>query len=194
MVQELREHYAFKFGLLSQAEAEKVISLGFSKQLPPKTIFREIGQEDYRLAYVLKGMLRTYQLNDKGEEITTFLTFEHDHSMSLRTILNGEGSRYMVQSVEETMLLCIDYRDLMEVSKKNPGFQSAYRFFAERVILELLGRIDNFVRKSPEERYLDLLQKRPGIFSRIAAKDIAYFLGVTPVSLSRLRKRVQQKS
>ncbi|MEL6256772.1 MAG: hypothetical protein AAFR87_32530, partial [Bacteroidota bacterium] len=165
MLQELREHYAFKLGYLSEEEAIEVISLGYTKLLPPKTLFREVGQEDYRLVYVLKGMLRTYHLNEKGVEITTFLTFEHDHSMSLRTILNGEGAKYMVESVEETMLLCIDYRKLLEVIKKNPHFQSAYRFFAEKAILELLRRIDDFVLKSPEERYLELLNKRPNIFS-----------------------------
>lgn len=194
MLKELREHHAFKLGFLSKEEAREIISLGYKKLLPSKTVFREIGQEDYRLAYVLKGMLRSYHLNEKGEEVTTFLTFEHEHSMSLRTILNGDGARYMVESVEETQLLCIDYRDLMRVTIKNPQFHTAYRFFAESAIMNLLVRIDNFVLKSPEERYMDLMKERPDIFSRISAKDIAYFLGITPVSLSRLRRRVQKKT
>jgi hypothetical protein len=76
---------------------------------------------------------------------------------------------------------------------KFPKFESLCKLLSEELLAKQLINFDKFKTSSPEQRYLDLLQKRPDLIQRVPQHQLASFLGIKPQSLSRLRARILEK-
>jgi CRP-like cAMP-binding protein len=87
----------------------------------------------------------------------------------------------------------LDYDVLQDIVSANPKLDANRKYVLQQMLKEALGRIDTFVLMSPEERYLAYVDQNPEIVNRVPDKYIANVLGITPVSLSRIRKRVAKK-
>ena len=83
---------------------------------------------------------------------------------------------------------------LQQLIDSNPKLEANRKFFLHNILKDLLKRVDSFVLLSPEERYLEFIKTHPDITNRIPNKHIANILGITPVSLSRIRKRIVTKN
>jgi CRP-like cAMP-binding protein len=84
----------------------------------------------------------------------------------------------------------IDFDIVEKLSENNISLIKTRLGFAEKMFLDALKRVESFVLDKPEERYQKLIIQKPEIIKRVADKHIASFIGVTPVSLSRIRKRL----
>ena len=143
--------------------------------------------------FILKGLIRSYQINNKGEEITTGLFFENDFFCSPFTVFFSEPAQSYYVALERTTVFSMDYEKLDALIAKNPQLEANRKLFYHAGIKEMIKRINSFVLLSPEERYLDFVQKKPELVNRVPDKFIANVLGITPVSLSRIRKRIADK-
>lgn len=157
-----------------------------------ETYIRE-GDQDRRLAYIEKGIMRAYTLKPNGDEATLFLRWEKQFIASHDTIIHRKPSRFVYRALEEVTLLEIDYDVLEAVMKVYPQFEPLRNFFLLRMLSESLAMMEAFVTLSPEERYRNLLAERFDVVNRVPDKYIASMLGITPVSLSRIRKRMLEK-
>ncbi|TWF42385.1 CRP-like cAMP-binding protein [Chitinophaga polysaccharea] len=157
-----------------------------------ETYIRE-GDKDRRLAYIEKGIMRAYTLKQNGDEATLFLRWEKQFIASHDTIIHRKPSRFVYRALEDVTLLEIDYDVLEEVMKVYPQFEPLRNFFLLRMLSESLAMMEAFVTLSPEERYRNLLAERFDVVNRVPDKYIASMLGITPVSLSRIRKRMLEK-
>jgi len=143
--------------------------------------------------FILKGLVRAYKINEKGEEITTLIRWENKIVASPDIILFNEPSQLYLETLEPTDVLYIDYDVLQKIISNNPKLESNRKFILQNVLKEALKRIDSFVLLTPAERYLDFVKENPDIVNRVQDKYIANVLGITPVSLSRIRKRIATK-
>ena len=105
-------------------------------------------------------------------------------------IFNNQPTRQSWQALEDCELMELDFERLEALSDDNMQLLKARLQFSQRLLLEALSRVESFVLDKPEGRYLKLIAQKPEIIKRVPDKYIASFIGVTPVSLSRIRKRL----
>lgn len=157
-----------------------------------ETYIRE-GDTERRLAFIEQGVMRAYIIKPNGDEATLFLRWEGQFIASHDTIIHRQPSRFIYRALEPVSLLEIDYDVLEEVLKTHPEYEPLRNFFLMRMLSESLSMMESFVTQSPEERYRNLLAGRFDLVNRVPDKYIASMLGITPVSLSRIRKRMLEK-
>jgi CRP-like cAMP-binding protein len=151
------------------------------------------GETKRNVFLIRKGLVRAYKINEKGDEITTLIRWENKIVASPNIILFNEPSQLYFETLEPTEVFYIDYDVLQTIISSNPKLESNRKFILQNVLKETLQRIDSFILLTPEERYLDFRKQYPDIVNRVPNKFIANILGITPVSLSRIRKRIVTK-
>ncbi|TSD67815.1 Crp/Fnr family transcriptional regulator [Inquilinus sp. KBS0705] len=157
-----------------------------------KQHFAEYGKVCKYFGYILTGSVRYYHLKD-GADITGYFSFEHELVSSYKSFLTGEPSLTNIQALEHTQIILISKQNL-DLMLNNPmlGYKMERfgRLVAEHYLICYEDRIASFITQTPEERYLKLLQYGREVLQRMPQHYIANFLGITPVSLSRIRKRI----
>jgi CRP-like cAMP-binding protein len=181
-----------QFVLFTDGEWE-ILSQGLQLQkLKKKACLVESGKVCKKVGFVLSGALRNYHVKD-GQEITGYFCIENDWVSAYKSFLTQKPSIITIDALEETELITFTHEQL-QIWLKTP--ELAYkmerfgRLIAEYLICCYEDRVASFILQTPEERYLDLLKNGENILQRIPQHYIANYLGITPVSLSRIRKRI----
>lgn len=184
---------AFYLGLfkgIDPADLLQVIQATQQRTLAAGDVYIREGENSPRLGYIKSGMVRSYHVNEKGMETTVLLRWEEQIVASYDSILMQQPSRFTYHALEETTLLEVNYDDLQKLLENKPWFEKARYHFVLDMLAQSLERIESFVLQSPEERYLQLIKDKPDLLQRVPDKHLATLLGITPVSLSRIRKRI----
>lgn len=162
------------------------------KTLKKKGFFIEAGEVCNEIGFIVSGSVRFYHVKD-GEEITNYFCLDHEFISSYKSFLTRQPSLTYVQALEDMQLVFFTHASLQQLLKNEKLAYKMERFgrlIAEYLICCYEDRLTDFIIKTPEERYLQLLQSGSIILQRIPQHYIAQYLGVTPVSLSRIRKRI----
>ena len=144
------------------------------------------------LVFVKEGCLRLYYLAD-GIEVSVWFSFKHSSAIELYSFISERPSEYYLQAIEAGEILYLSKPALNLIYETYPKMQEMMRKFWEDVVINLVDRFTALQRDSAEKRYRDLL-KKPAYLQKIPQKYLASFIGVTPTSLSRIRKKVAKKS
>lgn len=190
--EQLRKVYQFGKDLSIkdiQAFFKAAENLSFKK----KDILIQEGAQKSKVFYIHKGLVRCYYINDKGDEITFRLIPEHNIVINSDLILFKKSSKFYYQAIEPTKTYAIDYDILQSMIASNGKYESNRKFVYQELLRQAQQRIESFVLHTPEERYELYLKDFPNIVNRVPDKYIANVLGITPVSLSRIRKRIASK-
>lgn len=151
------------------------------------------GQKEKEIGLVLEGNMRHYYTRD-GEEKTTYFYFENHIISSYISAVTGQPSLLTIEALTDARLLTFPYQLLRSLFDQSPTWERFGRLVAEYLAFGLEERMAGLLILSPEERYLELLQgNKKKIIERIPQHYIANYLGITPVSLSRIRKRLLEK-
>lgn len=156
--------------------------------IPSKTVLLEEGKVARKLYFVRKGCLRLFFYN-AGKDITFQFFFEGDFVASFDSLYKRTPSLFFLESIEPTEVQVIKRDDFFSLIEQNPSLRQQYeeklidRFHAYQQLF--LSRI----RNTPQQRYEELLKEYPNIIKRVPQHYIASYLGITPVSLSRIRNR-----
>lgn len=151
------------------------------------------GEYGHELAYIIEGTMRHYYIRH-GEERTTYFYFENMLVGPYISCINSKPSQITIEALSDTKLLIFPYSALVELFNKNKSWERFGRLLAEYLALGLEDRMVDLLTLSPEERYAKLLQSnKQRILERIPQHYIANYLGITPVSLSRIRNRLLKK-
>lgn len=144
--------------------------------------------------FIRKGLIRSYFTNDKGDEITFQLFPEYQVFGNVHSILFNEPSYFSFQALERTKVYAIDYDTFHNVISKYPKLLKSNRIdLGQRIMKQAYQRIESFVLLSPEERYQNYVRDYPNVINRAPDKYIANVLGITAVSLSRIKGRIASK-
>jgi len=144
------------------------------------------GQICNQIYFVQKGCLRLYYIAD-GVEITVWFSFEDNSAIELSSFLSGAPTEYFIEAIEDSEFLSLDKSELQNLYKQYPEMENIMRSFWEDVILNLLQRFTALQKDSAEQRYLKLASQTK-YMQRIPQKYLASYIGVTPTSLSRIRR------
>lgn len=151
------------------------------------------GKKEQQIGFVLAGNMRHYYTKD-AEEKTTYFYFENHLVSSYFSALNGQPSQLTIEALTDCQLIIFPYKVLLSLYDKSHSWERFGRKLAEYLVLGLEERMAGLLILTPEERYLQLLQEnKKKIIERIPQHLIANYLGITPVSLSRIRRRISSK-
>ena len=114
----------------------------------------------------------------------------HSSAIEISSFISGEPTSYFLQAIEDSEILFLPKVELNKLYHAYPKMQEMMKNFLEDVVLNLINRFTSLQRDTAEKRYLDLLSK-PAYFQKIPQKYLASFIGVTPTSLSRIRKKIR---
>lgn len=169
-------------------------ALARSKTLRAGEVYIAAGDTNRKLAHIKQGLVRAYMVNEEGVEKTLFFRKEDQQIAAYDCIFKNEPSRFYIEAFEETVIIELDYDQLQAFMERHPQYEKARRHFIQNLLMETLTRLEGFVLLSNEERYLDFISRNPGLVQRVPEKYIASVLGITPESLSRIKKRIKEKS
>lgn len=184
----------YKFGKeLSLKDIQVLLKAAKNGSFRKKELLINEGSKRNDVFYIKSGLVRCFNINGKGEEITLKLIPEHQVFANVDLILFSQASRFFYEALENTEVFFIDYDVLQDLVSRNPKLEANRKYVLQRLLKESMERVESFVLLTPEERYLRFVKDYPGITKRVQDKYIANVLGITPVSLSRIRKRIASK-
>jgi len=175
---------------LNDAEKEICRSLFSPKKLRKRQYILQ--QEDIckNLVFVEKGMLRSYSMDEKGNEHILQFAPEGWWISDIYSFLTGEPSVYNIDALEDSELLLISNSALEQLYEQVPKFERYFRILTQANMIAMQRRLTSTLSSTTEEKYLRLLSAYPDLISRVPQHMIASYLGLTPETLSRVRKRI----
>lgn len=180
-----------KYISLTDEEKNAILSVDIFRSVKKGTTLLKEGQKSKDSYFVLKGCIRTYYIID-GEEITTAFYTEMD-ALTPPSVISKTPSEYYISCIEDTILTVSNTDMEVEINTRFPKFEIMCRILSEELLARQTINFDEFKTSSPEQRYLNLLQKRPDLIQRVPQYQLASYLGIKPQSLSRLRARILEK-
>ena len=174
---------------ISGADLDDVASKFISKVVKKNDYLLRQGDTCKELIFVQRGCLRLYYI-DSDLEVSVWFAFEHSSAIDIYSFISESPSQYFLQALEDTDILFLPKHVLSKLYIAYPTMQEMMRKFWEDVILHLIDRFTALQKDSAEQRYRDLLNK-PEYLQKIPQKYLASFIGVTPTSLSRIRKTIR---
>jgi CRP-like cAMP-binding protein len=175
---------------IKENEIKTLLSISRYEVFGNKEIILKSGRTDKTVFIILKGSARAYSLNTKGIEINHHL--RSDGFLFGDPEVFGNGVQVLnVEAMSEIHILKFDMGELESIARENPGMMDFYLNLLKEVILTFSHRISTFVSMSPKERYLDLLKWNPLYLESTYDKHIASFLGVSPLTINRVKKKIK---
>ncbi|GAB3961969.1 Crp/Fnr family transcriptional regulator [Spirosoma harenae] len=140
-------------------------------------------------SFVVSGCLKSFHTDPQGVEHILRFSVEDHWAGDLDSFVHQTPSSFSIQAIESTTLLVIDKTALNLLYQRVPKLETFFRLLNEKALMATSQRVIQSVSQSAQERYNQFKQKEPALLQRVPLKDIAAYLGMTPVFLSRLRRK-----
>jgi CRP-like cAMP-binding protein len=190
-MQDILFDFISKYISLTEDEKNALLSLDLFHSVKKGTVLLKEGQNTQNSFFVLKGCIRSYYIKDGEEKTTAFYT--EMEALTPPCVISKTPSDYYISCIEDCILLISNTDMSEEVNSKFPKFEIMCMKFSEELLAKERMDFDEFKTTSPEQRYLNLIQKRPDLIQRVSQHQLASYLGIKPQSLSRLRARIFKK-
>lgn len=174
------------FNTLSK-EAEKAITdIITILTIDKKKELQSIGHTCKTIYFINKGCARIYYLKD-GIDITESFSFENNIIVRVESLFTGKPSQKAIEILEDAEIIAINAQQLFKLYDTYPAVERLFRKIFEAAYVETVNRIEGIQFHTAEERYNALIAQTPNVLMRVPLKYIASYLGITQVSLSRIR-------
>lgn len=170
---------------------------GFTARLKPKKLRRhqfllEAGDTSDYLAFVHKGLLRSFMTDDRGAEHVMQFALEDFWMADLYSFITQGPAQLAIEALEESEVLLLSHQHLDELYQEAPPFERFFRLLMQNGYVAAQQRVMAAISASAVEQYQDLIRRYPTLEQRVAQYQIASFLGITPESLSRIKKSLYE--
>jgi CRP-like cAMP-binding protein len=174
---------------LSQEAIETIKNAFVPKKLRKKQYFLQEGEVCKYFAFIVKGAMGQYSIDDKGIEHTVHLSIENWWVGDRESYIMLTPSVYNIDAWEETELLIITRADQLNILEKIPSIASMIRNMDDRNAIANQRRLNSAISNTADKRYEDFVSSHPEFIQRFPQHLIASFLGITKETLSRIRKQ-----
>lgn len=177
---------------LNEQEEEHIKSYLTPKKIRKKQYLLQEGDICKSLAFVEKGMLREYLVDDAGEHIIQF-AIEGWTIADLLSFLTSEPATYNIDAIEDSELVIISKSAHEDLLLKEPKYETYMRLLMTNAYVALQKRLTSFISSPVEDQYTSFTRMYPNIVQRVPQHMIASYMGLTPETLSRVRKKLTNK-
>lgn len=177
-----------RFVTVSGEEMEEITGKFKRKRVKKNDYVLRQGDTCKDFVFVDKGCLRLYYVKD-GIEVSVWFAFQPSSAIEVYSFISEKPSDYFLQAIEDSEVLFLPKTELKKMYQSHPKMQEMMRNYWEAVLLDLISRFTALETDSAEKRYLDLINNTDYL-GNIPQKYLASFIGVTPTSLSRIRKKI----
>jgi len=143
--------------------------------------------------FVEKGLLRYYSIDSKGKEHILQFAPENWFVVDRESAYFGKPSQYFIQALEDSTVVMLDEQFISELGASYPAFTAFNNKLLHNHIRHLQNRVNQLLSFTAGERYLQFIELYPDVLLRVPQTMVASYLGITPESLSRVRKELSQK-
>lgn len=176
---------------LSEAEIEQIFEMIKIRSYKKNKVLLREGQTGHTCYFVLQGCIRQYYLMDGVEKTTNFFT--EGMPITSTFVFDNKGSMFFLVCSEDSILVEGNQAEEHLFFEQMPRMETLNRMGVEMELQKNQEAFAQFIMLGPEERYLNLLNNRPDLLDRVPQYQLASYLGITPESLSRIRKRIIKK-
>jgi len=185
------DHNLSRYVTFTDAELSVLHSLIKPQFVPKKTVMLREGEKCNFEAYVVKGCVRKYYIDDDGNELVLQFAVEDNWLSDISfSIYETRPSRVFIETLEDCEFLVFSPEAKEDLFAAVPKFERAFRILVQRNLSATQHRLFDSVSKNATEKYLEFLQLYPTIPQRVAQHYIASYLGISPEFLSKVRKRL----
>lgn len=176
---------------LTPAEAAYVQSVLQHKVVKKNTVLLSAGEICRSIYFVNKGCLRIFNIDREGDQHNISFCPENWWSVDISSFFGQSPAFYSISALEDTDVFYLGYAAIEKLFTEVPKFERFFRILTQNGFNLYQRRITSNLSKTAEERYLQFQKQYPKLEQRIAQKQIASYLGITPVFLSMLRRNKQ---
>jgi CRP-like cAMP-binding protein len=178
---------------LPDDEREAIIDAFDHKFIRKKHYFLQEGDVCRQIGFIVKGSARMFSVDERGHEHILHFGLECWWISDPESLLHLTPSSYNIEMLEDSELLVVPARKTFELRKKSGCFDRTVKVLDQSATIAMQKRIHSAICMSAEERYFNLLASYPQFFDRFPMNMIASYLGVSPETLSRIRKHSSGK-
>ena len=174
---------------LTDKEIAFFTSVVISKKLRKRQYLLQAGDICRYEHFVTKGLLRAYNIDPDGNERIVMFAPEDWWISDLYSLLTETPSTLHIEALEDSEILCIEKPNLEKLYIGIPKFERFMRISFQNAFVSQQQRILSSISQSAEDRYASFISKYPALTQRIPQIQVASYLGITPETLSRIRKK-----
>ena len=178
---------------LDNTETDFFVSLLESKTLKRKHYLLNQGDICKTENFIVKGCLRTYKIDENGVEHIVMFGIEEWWVGDLYSFLTQTPANYFIDALEDTEVIQITKENLDKLYERVPKFEKFFRLILQNAFIAQQIRINQNLALTAEQRYLEFIKKYPKLEQRLSQKQVSAFLGITPVFLSMLRRKLANR-
>jgi CRP/FNR family transcriptional regulator, cyclic AMP receptor protein len=182
--------YINRCAIFSEEEIQIFNDLLQHKTVKKKTMLLREGEICNFEAYILKGCIRTFCMDENGTEVVLQFAIEDWWVSDIASFHDQTPSKLYIETLENCELLMLNYQAKEELLAKIPLFERVFRLMVQRNLAVTQNRLLNIITKSAQERYLEFLERYPTISQRVSQHYIASFLGISAEFLSKIRTKM----
>lgn len=160
------------------------------REVRKKTFLLQAGDVCNFEAYIRKGCIRAYYLDEKGNQVTLHFAVEDWWVSDIASFNERTPSSLFLETLEDSELFLLQYADKEELYQQLPQLERMFRIMIQRAYSVLQDRLYATVAKPAEDRYLEFLDRYPDIPLRVPQHMIASYLGISPEFLSKIRTKL----
>ena len=176
---------------ISDTDWEYFKSRLVQRDFKKKTVFSKLGEVEDYISFIASGVVRLFIPKEtKDKEVTFGFSFQNQFVSAYDSFLMRKPSNYELETLSDTTLFSISYKDIQDVYANTEFGNLIGRLVAERLLMLKSRREQSLLNETAEQRYFNLFKQRPELISVIPLKYVSSYIGVTPQTLSRIRKRI----
>lgn len=167
-----------------------IIQNGIVKQILKKEYLIRQNEKNDFVGFVSDGMFRYIRVDSSGKEHIVGYSFQHEFVAEYTSNLCNRPPLVSIQAIKDSTVYLIKYAEIEKLWESSPENQCIGRIVAEQLFAMTYRRLMDSYCNTSEERYIDLMNRYPNLKELIPLKEIASFIGVTPETVSSIRKKI----
>lgn len=182
-------YYFRKWSDITDKDEPVILSSFESASVKKKKDLLVAGDTCKYIYFITKGCLRSFYIDSKGVEHIYQIRMDNNWISDLESFFTQKPSKYNIEAIEDTQMLRIPFERMEQLYTEVPKLERYFRILFQKAYINALKRLNATMWETAMDRYNNMLKEHPDMFQRVPLAYIASYLGITPESLSRIRKR-----
>ena len=174
----------------SEEDLQKCKNYFVPKKIRKRQYVLQEGDVCTKVVFIERGSLYSYTIDDKGTQHVIQFGFEGWWIGDLYSFLTSEPSKMNIEALEDSDVLTIDRQDNLKLLSEVPKYETYFRILYQDAYVALQRRVSSTIGLTAEEKYQRLINQYHAFINRVPLHLIASYLGVSPETLSRIRKQM----